>query len=269
MSLLKYNDINVGINSQYILCESATVSQSSPQKPIYSFNSNVPFDNVPTTLKNSISLSYFMEPNNEPNFSIITGLLYDTTNPLSSIINVGNIFSSGYINNYSLQLNPNGLIKSNCSFDIFTPLTGNITAQNIADSGLYNSLNSSGIGHYWSAHFISGSNIVDDNKILQMGYSVSIGVTPIYGIGDPYPKQIYINNITENIEILTELQLNASYTGQIFDINRPDLQFLRLSGIASSNSISIGLTGFVMQDSKYEILNDNVIFFNNTYSRSK
>ncbi len=269
MSILSYNNVNVSIDNHYLLAESVNVNQSSPQKPIYNLNNNVPFDNVPTTLKNSISLSYYVEPGNEPNYSIVTGIFNDTTTVLPSIINVGSIFITGYLSNYSIQLSPNGQVKANTSFDVFHPFTGNLIAQNASDSTLYDTLNSSGIGHYWVSNFFSGASQVSDNNILQMGYSASIGVSPIYSIGKPYPTQVYVNSITETLDLLTEQQFNGTYTGQNIRQNRPDLERLVLSGIYSSNNLIISMTGFIMSESKYDVSNENLIFFNNTYSRSR
>ncbi len=269
MSILSYNNVNVSVDNHYILAESINVNQSSPQKPIHNLNNNVPFDNVPTTLKHSISISYYMEPNNEPCFPIVTGIFNDTTTVLPSIINIGSVFITGYLSNFTIQLSPNGLVKSNSSFDVFHPFTGNLMAQNAFDSLLYDSLNSSGIAHYWSANFFNGASEVSDNDILQMEYSANIGINPIYSIGKPYPTQVYVNNITETLDLLTEQQFNTTYTGQNIKQNRADLERLILSGIYSSSSIVISMTGFIMDNSKYDITPDNLIFFNNTYSRSR
>lgn len=266
---LKYNNINLSINSSYILAESISIGESSPQKPIFNLNNNVAFDNVPTTLKNSISISYYMEPMIEPNYPVVNNLTNDTTTPQLSIINIGNIFITGYLNSFSFQLSPNGLIKANSSFDIFYSFTGHLLNQNILDSQLYDTSQSSGLAHYWAGQFYSGSSMIVDNNILQLNYSAQIRNTPIYSLSNPYPVQIYINGITESIDLLAEQHINLKHTGQVFNSNRPDLQTLVLSGIASTGFIRLFLSDFQLQEIKYDINLDNIILYNNSYSRSR
>jgi len=206
---------------------------------------------------------------NEPNFSILTELINDTTISEPSIINIGQIYITGYLNNLDLQLSPNGLIKSTCSFDVFYPFTGNLSKQLSTDPVLYDTLNSSGLAHYWAAQFYSGSNIISDNNILQLSYSAQIGITPIYGIGSPYPKQIYTNGITESLDVLTENQFNINYTGANINQIRPDLQILTFSGISSTGTITIPMSGFLLKDSKFDVSLDNIILYNNSYTRSR
>ena len=75
--------------------------------------------------------------------------------------------------------------------------------------------------------------------------------------------------MTESLSFLTELQFNVTYSGNDISFNRPDLQTLLLTGIASAGSLSISMTGFLLNESKFDISTDNIILFNNTYSRSQ
>jgi len=270
---LQYNNINLSVNSSYLLCDSITLSESSQQKPIYTFLNKSIYDSVPTTLKNSISISYYMEPDNEPNYPIVTSIVDNTTIPQPSIINIGNIFITGYLNNYSLSLTPNSLIKASATFEIYYPFTGNLIPQLEADSLLYDVNNSSGVSHYWSAQLSSGTNPISNNNVLQLDYSASINLNPIYSIGNPYPVQIYIQNIQENITILSESQYNVKYSGQILDNLIPSLQNLQLNSISSlwSNTISdtviIPLTGMQLEECKSNIGLDQNVFFTMSFAR--
>lgn len=266
---IRYNQVNLSINGSYILADSISVSNTNTLKPIFNFNNNIPFDNVPTTLRGSILISYYMEPLTDINYTTISGILNDTSVSYPSIINIGENYITGYLNKYELQLTPNGLVKSNCSFDIYYALTGNLISSNDNDSALYDTQNSSGIANYWSAQFYSGNSIVSDNKILQLNYSADISLVPIYKIGSSTPVQVSISNISETFDILSEIQTNIGYSGQLLDSSRPDLQNLILSGINAPASITIPLTGFLLRDSKYNINMDSLILFNITYSRSR
>lgn len=270
---LKYNQINLKINNSNILADSVNVSESSPQKPIYSFNNNVPYDNTPSNIKGNISISYFLEPQNEPNYHILSGLLNDSTSITPSIINIGDIYITGYLSNFSLKLAPNSLIKVSSDFEIYYPFTGIFVAQSSGDWNLYNTSNSSGLSHYWSAQFFSGNSVISNNNILQLDYQTSINLTPIYGIGDPYPKQVYIQNIEENVNILSEQQINPSFSGQKIEDILSSLQQLKINNISSqwdnsiNYNINIPLTGFLLKESKSSLQIDNLIFFEMNFSR--
>ncbi len=263
MSLI-YNNVNLSVNGLNILANSIDFSESS---------TNNPYDIVPTNLKGSVSIEYFLEPGNEPNYFTLTGTINDTTNPLSSIISIGNVNITGYLNLYSLDLLPNNLVKARVGYETYYPFTGNLIQQLSTDSSLYDINNSSGIAHYWTASFLSGSNTIQNNNILQMNYTSTISLTPIYGIGDILPKQLYCNSIQESINILSESQFNSTHSGQILDNLMPSLQTLQLKNISSlwnntlNNSIQFPLTGFIMVDNKINITLDQEIFFNLTFNK--
>lgn len=270
---LKYNQINLKINNSNILADSVNINESSQQKALYSFNNNIPYDNVPSNIKGSVSISYFLEPQNEPNYLILSGLLNDSFSSLPSIINIGDIYITGYLSNFSIKLAPNSLIKASSDFEVYYPFTGNFASQASGDWNLYNISNSSGLSHYWSAQFLSGNTPILNNNILQLDYNASINLNPIYGIGDPYPKQIYIQNIEENINILSEQQINPSFSGQKIENLLNSLQQLKINNISSewdnslNYNINIPLTGFLLKEFKSSLQIDNLIFFETDFSR--
>ena len=270
---LQYNQLNISVNGAYILCDTLNLSESSPTKPIFSLGNKIVYDNTPTQIKNSISINYFVEPANEPNYTTITGTINDTTTPQPSIINVGNVFITGYLNSYSFALAPNGLIKASAAFEVYYPFTGNLIPQLSTDSLLYDVNNSSGLAHYWTAIFTSGNNTVSNNNVLQKDYAASISLTPIYGIGDILPKQIYINGIQENLNILSENQYNTQYSGQKIDTLIPSLQNLQLKNISSlwNNNLNVSIifpiTGFIQQECKSDLQLDNNVFFSMSFNR--
>lgn len=270
---LKYNQINLSVNGKYLLSDNTSISINSNQEPIYSLNTKNVFDNAPTNFKGTLTISYFLEPGNEPNYTTITGLINNTTIPLQSLINIGNIYITGYLSNYSLQLLPGQLIKSTASYDIFTPITGNLISQNVGDWNNFDINNSSGISNYWSVQLYSGASPLSNSNVLQFDYSVSIKMTPIYSLGNPYPSQIYINNISENLNLLGEKQINPSFSGKAIDLLLPELQNIKINNISSlwdntiNNSITIPITGMIMQSFNSTISNDNEIFFGSNFSK--
>ena len=271
MALL-YNNINVSVNNSNIVAESVNITETSPQKPIFMLNNKLPYSYVPSKVQSNISISYLMEPSNEPGYQVITGLLFDRSTPISSIVGIGSVYMTGYLSSYSFQLTPNSLVKVNAQYDVFYPVTGNLANQNSGDSSVYDITNSSGIAHYWSAAFYSGNNI-SDSKILQMDYVIDFNIIPIYGLGDNIPKQIYFDGITENINILGEIQNNLTYTGQYINSVFQSLGVLKLSNISSTwnntnnSSIYISMTGFIMEEMSTTINTNSLVFFNTKLNR--
>lgn len=271
---MQYNQINLSINGFNVLADSVSFNETSTQNPIFTFNNNVIYNYVPSKIQGSTSIQYFLEPGNEPNYSIVTGLLNDRTISLPSIINIGNVFITGYLNKFTLQLQPNALVKTSADYSIFYPFTGNLIVQNTNDWSGYDINNSSGLAHYWSAAFLSGNNVNTNNNILQLGYSTDLTLEPIYALGNPIPVQIFYHRINESLTVLTEQQTNTQYSGTLLDNIFNGLQTIKLSNISSifnnnlNTNITIPLTGFVLKESQFDVTTDNLIFFNLNFERN-
>ena len=259
---LQGNKINLSVNGKSILAENVSINDSSPQRALYSLNNNTPYNVVPSKINSSISISYFLEPGNDPNYTTLTGL-----------INIGENFITGYLNSFSFQLQPNSLVKVATDFSVYYSFSGNLSGQKLNDWNNYDTNNASGLAHYWSAQILSGTTQISDNKVLQMDYSAAIDLIPIYSLGDPLPKQIFYNKVTESTNILSEQQFNTKYSGQLIDNILNGVQTLKLRNISSifsntiNSGISIPLTGFTLQDVKTDIQPDNLVFFNFSFNR--
>lgn len=255
------------------MSDKVTLNQKSEQKPILVFNNNQTYNNVPSKIESEISISYFFEPNNEPCYKVITGQKYDRSisNPVN--ISIGGVSVSGYLSSFSFKLYPNSLVKADATFKVYNPITGNFTGQNSNDSSYYDTSNSSGIAHYWSAQFLSGSTNLSPS-LIQSSYSVDLGIKPIYSLSNPFPCQVYSDAIVESLDILTESQFNVNYTGNIFENIYPGLQNLNIQPISNvfngnnSNNIMIPLTGFIQQEAGVEISTDNLILHSLSFSRT-
>jgi hypothetical protein len=270
---LKYNQINVSVNGANILAQSVNISETALIKPVFNLNNNNPYNSLPTKLSSNILIDYFMEPNLEVNYSIVTGSIFDKTVSLPSIINIGNCYITGYLSSFQFSLLPNALVKASAGYNVYYPFTGNLSKQLSTDSSNYDLNNSSGIAHYWSAQFLSGNSVVSNNNILQMDYAASLQLIPIYGVGSYIPTQIFYNGVQETVTILTEQQTNPQFSGLLLDTVLASTQTLNLKNISSvwsnniNNSISIPLTGFYLEEMRPEMGLDNLVFFNMKFSR--
>lgn len=270
--MLQYNQINLSVNGQYILADNVSLNQSSPIRPIYNLNNNIPFNVVPTTISNDISISYYMEPGNEPIYNILTGILFDSTIIPFTQINIGGIAVTGYLNSYSFSLSPNALIKVSSKFNVYHPLSSNLTGQLANDQNNYDLTNASGLAHYWTTKFYSGITPIT-NSLLECNYGADIGLTPIFSIGNYQPAQIIINKITESLGVLTEQQQNILYSGQTIENTFNNIQSLKISNISTiydnviNNSITFPMTGFLLNNMKNDVSIDNIVLFNLTFNR--
>ncbi len=171
---LQFNKINLSVNGLNILAESASLSQESVQKPLYAINNSLPYDYSPNSLKNTLSITYFVEVINEPNYAIISGLKSSNfTGNSQTVINLGGIIFTGYLSKLSFTVAPIQTIKAQASYDIFTPITGNFSQTSSPDGNLYNLANGSGLSNYFSVFLCSGNTNVINSNILQFDYSFS------------------------------------------------------------------------------------------------
>lgn len=269
----RYNNININVNSSNLLCESANLSQDSAQKGLYILGNGKPFDNSSSNVKDSLSLSYFIETKNDPNYLIVSGWKQATTGNLQAIITMGNILFTGYLSSYNFNLAPNNAVKAQATYSLFNELTGKFSNQsNDLSTGFSNIQNGSGIAHYWSSTFQSGQTDIINNNILQLGYSFSAEIQPSYSIGKIQPSQISTLSANETIDILSESQFNIMFSGNKFSnlfSNISNLKLKNISSIYGDNlyQMDFPLIEFNVQTEKLDASLNNLILFNSNYIR--
>lgn len=110
---------------------------------------------------------------------------YIGDSPISGSVNFNNKsfgFSSGYLTEYSLECSIGTIPKAQASIQVF----GNI------GSGI----NASGMAKHPDIQIPNQGSIVlnttgyENNRITNFNYSLSIGRSPVYKIGSPYPVQV-------------------------------------------------------------------------------
>ena len=263
---LQFNQTTIFFNGNPILVESADIDVASDQKPIYVFNKINSIDSYSNAIKGNASFNYLMEPGNEPNYNTISGVLNNNLNYGGTSINIGSNVFTGYLSDYSFELSPGSIVKVKTNFQIYQEITGLISNQtsSIASNG-------SGVAHYWSAQFISGSSPTAHN-LLQASYSASLNLNPIYAIGNSNPTQVIVNSITETLQTVSDLQVNPNFSGKIINFLIPAIQNLKLNNISQNwgyptSNITIPITGMILDSLKYSVSQDNIILFNNIFKR--
>jgi len=215
--MLKFKDCQVSISGTPILANNVSITENSALKPIRIMgligrNKTTPISDK----RNSIEINYVVETNQEPNFYLAKNIRDYNTSSFPVRIIIGGITGDGYLNRYSISIEPNNQIRASVSYDVFGDLKGDLQSQPPSISTGYNKLNSSGIAHYWTtyAKTIDGTSSGD---LLQGNYSFNANWNPIYGIGSAAPVDVVLLSSEENYSFISEHNYHVKNSGQPFE----------------------------------------------------
>jgi hypothetical protein len=272
---IQAHKINTIIDNVHTLVESLTLTENSEQSPAYLLNNSLPYDYTPNRIKNTLNISYFVQPSGEINLSKISTWKSSTTGNLEYVFNIGNIIFTGYLDSFSFSLIPNQTVIGEATYSIFNPITGNFINQSSSDSNLYNAKNTSGLAHYWTAFLSSGGVEISDNNILQLDYNFSAQFQPIFSLGRIYPSQISTLSANEEINVLNETQNNPIFSGQNANYNvLGGIDLIRLRTInrlwTTSNvfNVTIDISNMEVQSERINISPGNLVVFNHNISKN-
>lgn len=270
---LQYNKINVSLNGTKILCDSINLSQQGNQKPQFAINYSGPFNYTPESIKNTLTLNYYMEVSGEPNFNIISGLKSSfLTGNSQTIINIGESIFTGYLNKFSFSIAPLQTLKAQASYEVFGPLINNFIPNNTSDGNLYNLTNSSGILNYFSVFLLSGGNQILNSNVLQIDYVFTCNIYPVYSLTNLYPVQIYVSDASEQLNTISEIQNNVTFSGQNL-ISLLGVDSILLTNISNTwgdnlNKLIITISGMNHISEKTDINTSNIILFQDQWQQS-
>ena len=124
--------------------------------------------------------------NNPVNFFILNS--FNDTNPYS--------LTSGYLSSYSVKFSPNSIPQCNTSFKFYNNC-GNIPTGSLdinsksLISGIYSNIYPSFNNEIASSNFINlAINESTGNRVLDFSFNININRTPIYTIGNRFPKKV-------------------------------------------------------------------------------
>lgn len=275
--MINYSNIPIKINGTQVIADSVSISENSTKSPAYALGYKSPFDNLPLSINNSIDMEYFMDAGLDDNYNSIQTWINNGTGNINCLLNIGGVEMSGYLNRYSFDINQFQPIKSKVSYVVYQEITGQISEQSYVNMATGNSKNGTGIAHYWSVGFYTGDStfqVSSTGKLINLNYSFDANLFPSYGLSSIYPQQIDIITASETVTVTHESQINTSFSGQNFEKFYQDIHGIRLNAMSKTlegidNSCSIlPLTGFILENTKFDIRTQNLLLFNNIFKKN-
>ncbi len=212
MNIIQSDNVNVFVNGSGILAEIASLSTSVNLTPIHILNRKGSVNqSIGGPLSSKFSFTYPVELNNEPNFLQVKYLKtgFNNFNFDGSIVSIGGITGSCYLDSYSFRINPNEIIKSTVEYTSYVPLTGFLQKKQTYNYDLQ--LNS-GLAHALTTLIING----DTTQVVNYGisYDFKANWQPIYSVGNIYPTQINLLGGEENLSVIRDYYTGLSVSGQ-------------------------------------------------------
>lgn len=232
--MLKFQNCQVTVQDLRILCQSATLQESTSIAPNYSLNSIGPINSsINGPIKNSIQLDYITEPIYDWSYFLVNYVKKYDFSQFPTTLVVGGITGIGYLDSYRLEISPNNPVKVSAGYSIFNPLSGFLSNQPSFFPDLYNLFNGSGIAHSWTTYAKKGDNTIT-GSLIQCVYNMKLDWQPVYKIGSPYPFEVKFLKAEETFDITNEYDLRIQNSGDKFENVFSDIEVIEINNISSS-----------------------------------
>lgn len=242
--MIFFDQIDVTVNGTGILAENASVSVQADLVPAYVIGRRGIVDQAPSQgINNSVSLSYFLEVDNEPNYGIVDQIrnFSSTTEELQpTTINIGGISGVFYLRSYQLKVAPNTPAKVTASYVGYNQVSGNVAEK--AGTVNYNASNGSGIGFGFAS--VGGNHTL--KEAFDFNYSFQANYIPVFALGSQEPISVKLMGASEDMSISKTGFYDPSFTG-----TNPDGTLFNQNG---STGVQIfGLKLFCEDDSSQSV----------------
>lgn len=211
---IKFSNCEFSVDGSKILAQSASISQKNSITAISLVGyKNVTNNRIPIgPLTNSISVSYILETNNEPNYYLSRALInYNNSSPTT--LNIANVVATGYLESYSINVSENAPVTATANYLVFHEINCDVQEQSSTGYLGFNSLNSLGVAHYWSTRLYDQS-LNSNGSVIGLSYNFKANWSPVYQIGNKTPSQVVLLGGEESFDISSEYNLNILYSGQ-------------------------------------------------------
>ena len=212
MSVYSFDQTDVLINRTGLLCESASLNQQNNLRPIYTLGKQKISNQSPNgPITSNLNLNYTIDTTNEPIYAISTGIIAETGDYQTTIVEIGGITGSYYLENYNFRVSPNQIINSNASFVSFLPLSGQPISKQSNIS--YNLSGWTGVANAWNT-YVYLDTLPDIIPLYDLNYSFKANWEPIYVLGQKYPNQVKLQNGQQDFSFISETFDLIAFSGK-------------------------------------------------------
>ena len=209
----------------------------------------------------SISVDYYLEPGNEPNYNRLQSWKEDLiTNNYSPLkIEVMGITGSGWIDRYSVKSTINSPAKVSVSYTVYGEMSG------VNSTGITVSLDqtqTSGIGHGWSTYLLPNNEVTE--LFSDFEYSCSLNWKPFFVLGNKTPIQMQLINATETMSLSRNSFLPITFSGQPANEFYNGITGLEINGLEAmwgndTSKISFSISGAPVTTSDFSLSNNGYL----------
>lgn len=154
----------------------------------------------------SISIIKYLIPNDP-----IKNFIGDNfCNGLLSYKNKNYSFTSGYLTNYSISCSAGQISTVIANFDVYGLIGGKILPNFVTEDQNINSLP---VSHFGNIHLTTNEGAT--NRIVSFNLDFTCNRNPVYVLGSPYPKHVFLNK---------PIEINLSIEVEIDDYECNDIQ---------------------------------------------
>lgn len=246
--MYKFDDISVFFNSTGIIAQTATISIANTinQYSTLGARNSMPIPAGP--LRSECSITYIPRILSD---SLINTIVSENTKIDSStapsenispiVLKIGNISGSFFFNSYRLSIDNNNIVSATVGFIGF----GNLSGLGLADAQQSISGDSSNIGHAWSTSIVDSQGFVNDIPVMNLAYSITRDITPIYKISSKEPIQILSQKFTREVSFEVEDLYNVDFSGRVINDTLGQFEYIKLQGYTSvdNSSSQVGSSG--------------------------
>lgn len=260
--LLNFDNIDVMVNGSGIASTNSTISTTNTVEPAYIIGYKAPINQLPYGgIKTVFNSSYVPVISQEPNYAVLNNIknLSNDSAYYGEKINIGGLTSENFfMDSYSLKIQPNNIVDASVSYSTYWELCGSLRIR----SNTVDYFNQGDVCHSWSTYILqTGDNI--NKPTYEFSYDCKINWIPIYTIGNKFPKEMRLLDISESVSFNIDEYRQPLFTGEnlypnIFSTNNANLDFKNISLLCENNcedlgnvanKLSINLSGFKIKSS--------------------
>ncbi len=250
-----YDVADVVVNGSGIMAQSVSVSSRNSVEGLKALGRKGQFQyGARGPLETNISIDYYLEPGNEPNYARLTTWKTDTTNNhfLPIRLEIMGITGSGWIDKYTVKGVVNEPARASVSYVVYSEMVGVNTT---GITGVYDQSQIEGIAHGWSTTLLP--NTSRNTLYSEFEYECALEWKPLFILGQKAPAQMQLVGATEEMSIIRNVYKNITFSGQpsheYYDITGIQMDGLAAYWGDSTTGINFNVSGVPVINSDFTL----------------